>query len=148
MSDVEATLAARAAKYGDFTDLAITAQNLKDEARRGVGWSKLSGNQKEAIDMILHKVARVISGGDPHYRDNWHDIAGYAKMAEDRCDRPPIETFDRLPPRDPKIGDVWIYISEAEAEAGVFFATGVGNTTRHIWNGSAWAQTLVPASIS
>lgn len=85
VGSIDQTLAERASKYGDFTDLAVTAQNLKDEARRGVGWGKLSGNQREAVDMILHKIARVISGGDPDYKDNWHDIAGYAKMAEDRC---------------------------------------------------------------
>lgn len=36
-----------------------------------------------AID-IADKIARILNG-DPEYRDNWHDIAGYAKLAEDRC---------------------------------------------------------------
>jgi len=33
--------------------------------------------------MILHKIARIVNG-DPDYTDSWHDIAGYAKLVEDR----------------------------------------------------------------
>ena len=31
--------------------------------------------------MIQHKIARVLNG-DPNYPDNWHDIAGYARLVE------------------------------------------------------------------
>lgn len=81
---IEATLAERGARYGDFTDHAIIAQALQDTIRAYPGWGELSSNQRQALTVIADKIARILNG-DPNYRDNWHDIAGYAKLAEDRC---------------------------------------------------------------
>lgn len=91
---VEATLAERGARYGDFTDHARIAQQLQDTMRvSGVsndamscntGWYGLTSVQKQALTVIADKIARILSG-DPNYVDNWHDIQGYAKLAEDRC---------------------------------------------------------------
>jgi hypothetical protein len=33
--------------------------------------------------MICHKLGRI-AAGDIDYADSWHDIAGYAKLVEDR----------------------------------------------------------------
>jgi hypothetical protein len=41
------------------------------------------GYQREALEMIAHKIARIING-DPNYADSWVDIAGYAKLVADR----------------------------------------------------------------
>lgn len=94
MADVEQTLAERGARYGDFTDHAIVAQRLQDVMRTSAiedgvvainrGWEALSPVQKQALTVIADKIARILSG-DPDYTDNWHDIQGYAKLAEDRC---------------------------------------------------------------
>lgn len=91
---VENTLNERGARYGDFTDRALIAQELQDVMHTAVtkdasgasmpGWAKLSAVQKQALTVIADKIARILSG-DPNYRDNWHDIQGYAKLAEDRC---------------------------------------------------------------
>lgn len=51
----------------------------------GYGWDRLSAVQKQALTVIADKIARILSG-DPNYGDNWHDIQGYAKLAEDRID--------------------------------------------------------------
>lgn len=94
---VEATLAERGNRYGDFTDHAKIAQDLQDVMRRAVehidagvigvnpvpAWNKLSPVQKQALTVIADKIARILSG-DPDYADNWHDIQGYAKLVEDR----------------------------------------------------------------
>lgn len=40
-------------------------------------------DQREALDMIFHKIGRIVCG-DPNYADSWHDIAGYAKLVENR----------------------------------------------------------------
>jgi len=45
----------------------------------------LNDVQKEALEMILHKVARIVSG-NPNHADHWHDIGGYSKLVEDRID--------------------------------------------------------------
>lgn len=89
MPDLEKTLAARTARYGDFTDRADVAQQLQDVIRFDgtaprVGWAKLSAVQRQALTVIADKIARILTG-DPDYTDNWHDIQGYAKLAEDRC---------------------------------------------------------------
>jgi hypothetical protein len=39
----------------------------------------------EALEMICVKMARIMNG-DPLYRDNWVDIAGYAKLVSDRLE--------------------------------------------------------------
>jgi hypothetical protein len=45
----------------------------------------LTDDQWEAMEMIAHKLARIING-DPDYHDNWADIAGYAKLVADRLE--------------------------------------------------------------
>lgn len=36
--------------------------------------------QREAMEMIVHKIGRIIHG-NPHEADHWRDIAGYALLA-------------------------------------------------------------------
>lgn len=78
-----AILASRGADYGDFTYHANITQHLKDILRNIEGWNRLSANQKEALDMIMHKVGRILNG-NPDLEDSWADIAGYARLAADR----------------------------------------------------------------
>jgi hypothetical protein len=85
MSDIESTLLERANRYGDFADHARIAQDLKDVMRGAPGYYTLSTDKREALEMIQHKIARILNG-DPEYKDNWHDIAGYAKLVEDNCE--------------------------------------------------------------
>lgn len=90
-SSVEATLAQRGSRYGDFTDHAELCQHFKYVATgmtipdNGgmLAWDKLSAVQKQALEVIFDKIARILTG-DPNYDDNWHDIQGYAKLVEDR----------------------------------------------------------------
>ena len=94
-ASVEATLAQRGSRYGDFTDHAAICQELKEvmtgctkvnpekPLERIHGWNLLSSVQRQALEVIADKIARILSG-DPNYDDNWHDIQGYAKLVEDR----------------------------------------------------------------
>lgn len=90
MTDVEQTLAERGARYGDFTDHAKIAQGLQNvmhgrqEPFCHDGWDRLTPVKRQALTVIADKIARILTG-DPEYTDNWHDIQGYAKLAEDRC---------------------------------------------------------------
>ena len=84
MTDVADTLSERAARYGDFADHACIAQSLQTAMRENNGWDRLSADKRQALTVIADKIARILNG-DPEYRDNWHDIQGYAKLAEDRC---------------------------------------------------------------
>ena len=42
--------------------------------------------QIEALDMIALKLSRILSG-QANFRDHWDDIAGYAKLASEACDK-------------------------------------------------------------
>jgi len=75
----------RGTTHGNFTDNAEIAQRMKRVVRDGVMWNECTPVQKEAIDMILHKIARAVSG-NPNYNDHWDDIAGYATLVSDRID--------------------------------------------------------------
>ncbi len=81
---IEAALRERGNRYGDFTDHAKIAQDLQDAMRQAPKWSNLDPVKKQALSVIADKIARILSG-DPEYKANWHDIQGYAKLAEDRC---------------------------------------------------------------
>lgn len=112
--DIDEILAERGARYGEFRDHAFIAQLLKSvmmgefgtvyemtkpsgmcyeqavrvrEALRAK-WGPaniLEADQREALDMNAHKVARILNG-DPHYSDSWRDISGYATLVADRLD--------------------------------------------------------------
>lgn len=84
---VDAILDDRAQDYGKFIQGAEIMQMLKRivhnyiEARG----TKLAFDQREAIDMIIHKLGRIING-NPDKVDTWVDIAGYAKLVADRLE--------------------------------------------------------------
>ncbi len=82
---VEQTLSERGQRYGLFTGHAHVAQDLKRVVRLHLVArdKKLTDDQQEALDMIFHKIGRIVNG-DPDYADSWHDIAGYAKLVDDR----------------------------------------------------------------
>ena len=42
--------------------------------------------QREALDMIALKLSRILSG-QANFKDHWDDIAGYAKLASEACDK-------------------------------------------------------------
>lgn len=87
-TDVQSTLSTRANTHGDFIENGRIMQHLKDVVRGGANWNPLAKNsnplteyQREALDMICHKMGRILSG-NPNEPDHWHDIAGYATLVE------------------------------------------------------------------
>jgi len=79
---IEKTLKQRQKTHGDFATHAKISQELK-----AVLWKhdfqELDADQIEALEMICHKIARVLNG-NPNHHDHWHDIAGYATLVGDR----------------------------------------------------------------
>ena len=82
---VETTLEERGARYGKFSGHAEITQELKEVMRIHTGWRKLSYSKREALEMIAHKIGRILNG-DPTYADSWHDIAGYATLIDKQLD--------------------------------------------------------------
>ena len=85
---VNETLNERKKTHGDFADFARITQSIKYAIFDGVIESQgltplewFTHQQREAIEMIAHKLGRV-AAGDPNVADHWHDIAGYATLAE------------------------------------------------------------------
>jgi hypothetical protein len=88
MSDIETLLTERGKSHGKFSNHARCTQRLKavvyeELQRAGKGHHNnygLTFQQREALDMILHKIGRI-TAGDPNVKDHWDDIAGYATIA-------------------------------------------------------------------
>ena len=80
---VEDTLIERGKSYGDFTDNADYAQQIKQAFYESKNWHTMPTYMQEALDLIASKIGRMLSG-DPFYADNWHDIGGYTTLVEQR----------------------------------------------------------------
>ena len=85
VTNVDDMLAARGVRYGLFRDHASLTQQLKTIMFGFNPQLRLEHDQKEALEMIAHKIGRIING-DPDYADSWADIAGYAKLVADRLE--------------------------------------------------------------
>ena len=99
MADIQNTLAERGKTHGDYAVHAQVTQDIKSAihagrvcALHGEEPPALPAYFQETIDMIAHKLGRI-AAGNPDFRDHWHDIAGYATLAADRCsDAMPVIT--------------------------------------------------------
>jgi len=78
---VGATLQQRGSVYGKFIDNADCTQSIM-EVLYIHGKRKLDNHEREALHMIAHKMSRIVCGLKTK-KDNWHDIAGYATLAEE-----------------------------------------------------------------
>ena len=85
MPQVDETLDARAVEYGKFIEGAEVMQMLKRVVLNALNNrdKTLAHDQAEAMDMIIHKIGRIING-NPDVVDHWLDIAGYAQLVADR----------------------------------------------------------------
>lgn len=83
MNNIDDTLKERGKKYGEFSSHATITQSIKATLHTCPKWKELSYDKREALDMIAHKIGRILNG-DPEYHDSWHDIAGYAKLVADK----------------------------------------------------------------
>jgi hypothetical protein len=80
--DISATLAERGGRYGAFCGTAKIIQDLKRAMHASPNWQNLNDRQREALEMVAHKIGRILNG-DPNYHDSWHDIVGYATLVAD-----------------------------------------------------------------
>ena len=87
MNYIDETLKERGKQYGDFVGHAEITQRLKRAMERSPKWNCISDDKREALDMIVHKIARILNG-DPEFHDSWHDIVGYAKLVADSLSPP------------------------------------------------------------
>ena len=81
MITVEKILEDREKTNGSFADMAVYTQHIKTLIRNLTkdGKRSLTAVQTEALEMIAHKIGRILAG-DPNHKDHWDDIAGYATL--------------------------------------------------------------------
>ena len=77
----EQILQERGKTHGSFDNNASASQAIKQALEDTMNKSavELSSVQAEALHMIAHKMARIVSG-DPNEVDHWQDIAGYSQL--------------------------------------------------------------------
>ena len=86
---IDSTLDERQATYGDFADHAMITQQIKKAMVDSRNWRLLSESKKECLEMVAHKIGRILNG-DPEFHDSWHDIIGYVTLIE-RTLRPGVK---------------------------------------------------------
>ncbi|CAB4139835.1 hypothetical protein UFOVP354_51 [uncultured Caudovirales phage] len=83
MTTIQETLDARGKIYGEFREHAKISQSLKRVMWATQQWVDLPDDTKEALEMIQHKIARVLNGYQ-EYDDHFRDIAGYSQLVLNR----------------------------------------------------------------
>jgi hypothetical protein len=83
----EEILEQRGSRYGAFKDHSAISSALRSSVLQHYVSTHPEGPamepyMMESIIMICHKLGRI-ANGDPHYDDNWKDIAGYAQLVVD-----------------------------------------------------------------
>ena len=86
MTKIEEILDAREHTHGDFREQADISQTLKDILPLGPNFYTMTSTQKEALEMIMHKISRILCG-DANHEDHWDDIAGYAQLGKLKNDK-------------------------------------------------------------
>lgn len=76
---IQETLEQRGATHGDFPRQAILSQKLKKLIKDSKNWNDMTYSHNEAIELILHKLARICEG-DAFFIDSWRDIIGYSQL--------------------------------------------------------------------
>lgn len=85
VNNTEKLLKERQVTHGDYLEVARIAQAFRELMRNTHGWKKMNNAQRESLDSMASKFGRLGSGGNPHFRDHWDDLAGYATLASFHC---------------------------------------------------------------
>jgi hypothetical protein len=72
-------LSERGKTHGSWSTNAACSQKIKEVLHGSAGWSRLSPEQREALDMAACKIGRILAG-NPNFKDHWVDAAGYFQL--------------------------------------------------------------------
>jgi len=87
MKNIKDTIQERSSEYGNYSGQSTISQALKNVMRSSKNWSTLTHDKKESLEMIVHKIARIINGNSNNF-DSWHDIEGYAALISNSLQKP------------------------------------------------------------
>lgn len=100
--------------HGEYTNVARISQALKAILQDGPTHDNLSLMQRESLDLICTKLARIVCGSPE--KDHWLDVAGYADLIvfnefnhKNTASRANVTIMEMDPDEsiDPSIGDDW-----------------------------------------
>ena len=77
--DVQGTLAARQHTHGSFEANAEVSQALCSLMREAPAWPRLQPFQREALEMLQKKIARMLTGSTC-FVDSARDLVGYSTL--------------------------------------------------------------------
>lgn len=92
---IQDTLNEREKTHGDYMEQSRLTQTLFNELMASRNGPTLPAFQREALHMICAKISRLMTG-DNMEPEHWHDIAGYALLAERCMKREQFPTQERL----------------------------------------------------
>lgn len=79
----------RSATHGDFEHGAVISQRLKHALSAGTNWEAMDVVQREALEAVAGKLARIVTG-DSSFLDHYRDIIGYTQLAMDYTAKQPL----------------------------------------------------------
>jgi hypothetical protein len=91
---IQETLREREKTHGDYMEQSRLTQTLFNELMASRNGPTLPAFQREALHMICAKISRLMTG-DNMEPEHWHDIAGYALLAERCMKREQFSTQER-----------------------------------------------------
>ena len=78
----------RGSTHGAFSENARLSQGFEDLARTSKNWDTLTAVQKEALKLLFHKTARLLSG-NAKFIDCPKDMIGYIQLMLDEMRQDP-----------------------------------------------------------
>ena len=79
----------RSTTHGDFEHGAVISQRLKHALSAGTNWEAMDVVQREALEAVAGKLARIVTG-DSSFLDHYRDIIGYTQLAMDYTAKQPL----------------------------------------------------------
>jgi hypothetical protein len=86
MTNRDPLLQERHKTHGSFKTNAIISQQIKHCFHTYGKYPTENPIYCEALDMIALKLSRILSG-QANFKDHWDDIAGYAKLGSEACEK-------------------------------------------------------------
>ena len=65
-------------QHGVVAAVGEISQAMKAIMRSSPNWPRMGCGGRESLEMIAHKIARILAGANPCDREHWEDVAGYA----------------------------------------------------------------------
>ena len=77
--EINKLLDERGKTHGDIVVQSYFSQEMKNVLHVSPHWRNMSTVKRECLEMIVHKISRVLAG-NPNEPDHFRDIIGYSQL--------------------------------------------------------------------